>query len=153
MRTKKVNLKGLKAKVENHPHYKVPRRIFDISSQPSKEVPKQIAESLLKKIAPSLKIKPDLSQLKFDKVKNTMLGSHVLYQQYHQGKPISGAWVRIDIDKDGKVYNIQNDLIPKPVMERTRKSEEKRKTTVAEAKELSAEDAKQQAIGSNRICQ
>lgn len=146
MSTKKVNLKGLKAKVENHPHYKVPRRIFDISSQPSKEVPKQIAESLLKKIAPSLKIKPDLSQLKFDKVKNTMLGSHVLYQQYHQGKPISGAWVRIDIDKDGKVYNIQNDLVPKPVMERTRKSEEKRKTTAAEAQELSAEDAKQQAI-------
>ena len=64
----------------------------------------------------------------------------------HQGKPISGAWVRIDIDKDGKVYNIQNDLVPKPVMERTRKSEEKRKTTAAEAKELSAEDAKQQAI-------
>ena len=31
-------------------------------------------------------------------------------------------------------------------MERTRKSEEKRKTTAAEAKELSAEDAKQQAI-------
>ena len=58
-----------------------------------------------------------------------MLGSHVLYQQYHQGKPISGAWVRIDIDKDGKVYNIQNDLVPTPVMERTRKSEEKRKTT------------------------
>jgi len=68
------------------------------------------------------------------------------YQQYHQGKPISGAWVRIDIDKDGKVYNIQNDLVPKPVMERTMKSEEKRKTTAAEAKELSAEDAKQQAI-------
>lgn len=82
-----AKIKGLKAKVEKHPVYKVPRRIYDIESKTSKAAPAKIAETLLKKIAPALKIKPDLSQLKFDKVKESILGKHVLYQQYHDGKP------------------------------------------------------------------
>ena len=124
-------MKNLKAKVESHPQYKVPRRIYDIAAKPSKGNPVQIAESLLKKIAPDLKIKPDLSQLRFDKVKESILGKHVLYQQYHEGKPISGAWVRVDIDKEGKVYNILNDLIPEPAMAKTSKVEAKREETAA----------------------
>src|SRR6266480_3089013 len=115
-----VKLKGLKAKVEKHPQYNVPRRIYDIESKSSKEDPQRIAESMLKKVAPDLKIKPDLSQLKFDKVKKTLLGSHVLYQQQHGSKPISGAWVRVDIDKDGRVYNIQNDLVPETIIDKSK---------------------------------
>ena len=65
-----------------------------------------------------MRIAPDLSQLKFDKVKPSILGVHVLYQQYHAGKPISGAWIRVDIDKEGKVYNVQNDLLPEQVTDR-----------------------------------
>ena len=148
-----VRIKELKAKVENHPLYKVPRRIYDIDSQSSKEDPKNIAESMLKKVAPHLKIKPDLSQLKFDKVKKSILGSHVLYQQQHNGKPISGAWVRIDIDKMGRVYNIHNDLVPDNIIEKSKKIEERGRATVAAAKELSLEDAKARALASCRSCQ
>jgi hypothetical protein len=89
-----VKIKGLKAKVEKHRKYNVPGRIYDIESQSSKEDPKIVAESALKKVAPHLKIKPDLSEIKFDKVTKSILGSHVLYQQQHKGKPISGAWIR-----------------------------------------------------------
>ena len=122
-----AKIKGLKAKVEKHPQYNVPRRIYDIESHSSKEDPQLIAESMLKKVAPDLKISPDLSQLKFDKVKKSILGSHVLYQQQHKGKPISGAWVRVDIDKEGRVYNINNDLVPETIIEKSKKKEERTK--------------------------
>ena len=147
MKNKTTKLKGLKAKVESDPQYKVPRRIYDIDAKPSKEEPKEIAESLLKKIAPNLKINPNLSQLKFDKVKESILGSHVLYQQYYEDKPISGAWIRVDIDKDGRVYNLLNDLVPEPIIAKAKKTEAKRKTTAAAATgELSLEEAKNQAL-------
>src|SRR5712692_6815499 len=141
-----AKIKGLKAKLEAHPRYGVPGRIYDIETKPSKEEPALIAESLLKKIARDLKINPDLSQLKFDQVKESILGSHVLYQQYHDGIPISGAWIRVDIDKDGKVYNIQNDLVPEPVMAKTRKVETRRDLMTAPTKQLSAEEAKSRAL-------
>src|SRR5262249_26309964 len=60
---------GLKAKVENHPSYGVPRRIYDIESRASKAKPEKIARDLLRRIAPSLGIRRDLSQLKLDQVK------------------------------------------------------------------------------------
>ena len=138
-----MKIKGLKAKVEANDQYQTPRRIYDIESKPSKQKPQPIAEATLKKIARDLKIKPDLSQLKFDKVKDSILGSHVLYQQYHAGKPISGAWIRVDIDTHGRVFNILNDLVPEPAMVKTRKAEAKR---AEDAKQLTVAEAKQRAI-------
>ena len=103
-------MKSLKAKTDTHAQYKVPRRIYDIESRASKKKPREAAESVLKKIAGEIQIESDLSQLKYEKVRKSILGTHVLFQQYHNKKPISGAWVRVDIDKNGRVYGIQNDL-------------------------------------------
>src|SRR6266851_1803940 len=136
-----AKLKGLTAKVEKHHRYKTPHQIYDIKTQASRKSPRKIAEAILKKIAGDLKIKPDLSQLKFDKVRETILGSHVLYQQYHAGKPISGAWIRVDVDKDGRVFNIHNDLVSEPAMVKTRKVDAKLAATT-ETKQLSASEAK-----------
>jgi len=96
-------IKGLTAKVEMGGPYGTPLRIYDLETKPSRKPPEEIAEAVLRKIASALKIKRDLFQLKFDKVKQSILGSHVLYQQYHDGKPISGAWIRVDIDPEGRV--------------------------------------------------
>ncbi len=137
-----VKKKGLAAKVETHEQYKTPHRIYDIESNASDKTPQQIAEATLKKIAGDLKIRPDLSQLEFDKVKESILGSHVLYQQFHAGKPISGAWIRIDIDKDGRVYNIVSDLVPEPAMAKARKAEAKK----TGAHQLSESEAEARAI-------
>ena len=68
-----------------------------------------------------MKIDPKLADLRYEKVRETVLGRHVTYQQYHAGKPVSGAWIRVDIDKDGHVYNVTNDVIPMPVMNAARK--------------------------------
>jgi len=137
-----AKIKSLTAKVETHEQYKTPHRIYDIESNASNKTPQQIAAATLKKIAGDLKIRPDLSQLKFDKVKESILGSHVLYQQRHAGKPISGAWIRVDIDKDGRVYNILNDLVPEPAMAKTRKAEARKTGT----HQLSESEAKTRAI-------
>src|SRR5439155_9321718 len=134
-------ISGLKAKVETHIKYGTPRLIYDIETNASKKSPQRIAESILKRIAPSLKIKADLSQLKFDKVKETILGSHVLYQQHHEGKPISGAWIRVDIDRNGRVYNILSELVPEPVMKETRKTEAALEAVVS--RQLTAREARE----------
>ena len=69
-------MKSIKAEIENHPIYKVPRRIYNIRSAKSSEIePRKIAESMLKKIAKDLRIKPNLADLKFDKVRKNILGS------------------------------------------------------------------------------
>src|SRR5689334_10550755 len=142
-------MKNLKARVDKHPDRKVPRRIYDIQSKSSKENPEKISESTLKKIAPELKIKADLSQLKLDQVKDSILGKHVLYQQQFQGKPISGAWIRVDIDKEGKVYNIQNDLVPEPILTKAEKQHDNKTAStlgVAAAPQLTADEIKERAI-------
>jgi Zn-dependent metalloprotease len=140
-----ARLKGLKAKVETHEQYKTPHRIYDIETKASNESPEKIAEATLKRIAGGLKIRPDLSQLKFDKVKQSILGSHVLYQQYHAGKPISGAWIRVDIDNEGRVYNILSDLVPEPAMAKARKAEAAR-VSATQTRQLSESEAKARAI-------
>ena len=94
----------------------VPRRLFDLETKPSRAAPRRIAEAFVKQVAPRLGLSPDLSQVRFDRVKKTLLGSHVLFQQRHAGKPISGAWLRVDIDAAGHVFNVQNDLIPERLL-------------------------------------
>jgi Zn-dependent metalloprotease len=138
-------LKGITAKAEMHSQYKTPRRIYDIESEASGKSPRKIAEETLKRIAGDLKIRPDLSQLKFDKVKESLLGSHVLYQQYHAGQPISNAWIRVDIDKEGRVFNLQNDLVPEAAMVKTRNADAKRVASTR-AKQLSAAEAEARAL-------
>ena len=141
-------MKNLKAKVEKKQKLDVPHRIYDIEQKAIKAEPREIAEKTLKKIAGDLKINEDLSQLKFHEVKESMLGKHVLFQQQQDGKAISGAWVRVDIDDKGKVFHIQNDLVPATVIEEAKKLKAKKskaapaQVTEAEAKKIAIADAK-----------
>ena len=142
-------MKNLKAKTDNRRGLGVPGRIYDIESKKQKTTPKIIAENVLKKIAPELKINPDLSQLKFDEVKETLLGKHVLFQQQEEGKPISGAWVRVDIDNEGKVYNIQNDLVPHPVLQKAAKA--KAKKSKSAPTQIDVEEAKKIGLAAAKV--
>ena len=100
------------AKVERHDIYKTPRKIYDFKSSPRKGKPEAVAKRFLKTIAKTLKIDADLRDLKFDKVVKTPLGSHVYFQQYFQGKPISGAWLKVDLDHENRIYNVVNSCVP-----------------------------------------
>jgi|KBSMisStandDraft_5_1062788.scaffolds.fasta_scaffold02112_10 hypothetical protein len=115
--TRKLSgIKGVSGLAEISSARDVPRRLYDLETKPSRAAPRRIAESFLKQVASRLGLSPDLSQVRFDKVKKTLFGCHVLFQQRHAGKPISGAWLRIDIDPDGRVFNAQNDLIPERLL-------------------------------------
>ncbi len=135
-----ATLRGVKAKVDTHPQYDVPRHIYDIDSRTSRRSARTIAEGFLKKIAKDLKIKPNLSQLKFEKVKKTIFGSQVLWQQYYDGSPISGAWIKVDVSKDGKVFNVVNELVPVKAIAAVRKK------TARRAPLLSDDEAKARAL-------
>jgi hypothetical protein len=130
----------VKAKVEFHPKYRVPRRFYDIEGKASTGSPRKIAEDFLARVAGELQINPDLSELKFDQIKESMLGKHVLFQQQHSGRPITGAWVRVDIDPNGKVFNVQSDLVPNKVLAKAKVSAA---TTVSG---ISADQAKATAL-------
>jgi Zn-dependent metalloprotease len=138
-----TRFKNVKAKSKTHPVYKVPKKIYDIDINPSAKDPKTIADSFLKKVSSELKIPQDLSNVKFEKVKDSVLGKHVLYQQYHNNQPISGAWVRVDIDKNGVVYNVNNDLVPQDFISKTQNIETK---TLKGASKLSETEVKNLAI-------
>ena len=114
---KLTGIKGATGMAEMSAARDVPRRLFDLETKPSRAAPRRIAEMFLKKVAPRFGLSPDLSLIRFDTVKKTLLGCHVLFQQHHAGKPISGAWLRVDIDTAGRVFNVQNDLIPKRLLD------------------------------------
>lgn len=113
-----AGVKGVGGKLEMSRSRAIPRRVFDLSTPPSKGPPRRIARRFLRRVAPQLGIAPDLSDLKFERVKESLLGRHALFQQYLGRTPISGAWIRVDIDKDGRVYNVQNDLVPQKALAR-----------------------------------
>jgi Zn-dependent metalloprotease len=142
-------MKSLKAKVDTRAGLGVPGRIYDIESKPQKGKPRDIATAVLKKIAADLKINPDLSQLKFEEVRESILGKHVLFQQQQDGKAISGAWVRVDIDNEGKIFNIQNDLVPNTVIQKAEKEQSKK--TKAAIKQLTADEAKTIALAASGV--
>ena len=93
-----------------HPQYKAPNRICYIPSMPrpiaaagKKAVakvgakstrPRERSRGISKSIAEDIKIEPELSQLKFDKVTSSVLGNHVLFQAYLDWPACLGAWAR-----------------------------------------------------------
>lgn len=92
------------------PVERLPRRVRDIDSPASELRPRRIAQAYVRSIAPRLALGE--STLHFDRVKTSILGSHVLFQQYRDELPVSGAWLRIDVSPDGRVFNVLNDLMP-----------------------------------------
>src|SRR6478752_7713071 len=108
-------------KVVRHKSYGTPRRAFGVKDVSRKGTPKSVALAFLKSIARELKLTPKLSELKFDKIVESPLGTHVLFQQQHNRKPISGAWIKVDIDPDNRVYNFTNNTVPSDLLAQSAK--------------------------------
>ncbi|MCC7053201.1 MAG: M36 family metallopeptidase [Gemmatimonadaceae bacterium] len=110
-------VRGVKGLVEMSRSRAVARRVFDLTTPPSSGTPRAIATAFITRLAHVLGIHPQLAGLKYERTKTTILGSHVLFQQYVGLTQISGAWLRVDIAPDGRVFNVQNDTTPHQVMQ------------------------------------
>jgi Zn-dependent metalloprotease len=121
-------------KVVLHKTYGTARKALGIKDVARKGTPRQAAAAFLKSIAPQLKIPADLGNLKYDKTIKSPLGTHVLFQQYHDKKPITGAWVKVDLDPKNRAYHFTNNTMPLPMLERAPMRATKQAWSEAEAK-------------------
>lgn len=105
-------------KIVRHAMYGTPRKALGIQDIQRKGTPRAAAKAFLTSIAPSLKLHSDLRSLKFDKVIESPLGFHVLFQQYHNKKPITGAWVKVDLDGENRAYHFTNTTMPVKMLQK-----------------------------------
>jgi Zn-dependent metalloprotease len=106
----------LRTRVESRTQHGTPRRISGTEGLPKAKNPVATAKRAIAEMARKIGIKPDLSTLAFDEARTSLLGTHVTFQQVHEGRPVTGAWIRVDINPAGEVFHILNDLIPSRVL-------------------------------------
>jgi Zn-dependent metalloprotease len=121
-------------KILRHKIYGTPRKALAIQDVARKGTPREAATAFLKGIAPQLKIPADLGNLKYDKAVQSPLGTHVLFQQYHDKKPITGAWVKVDLDPQNRAYHFTNNTMPLKMLEKGAKKATKGAWSEADAK-------------------
>jgi len=105
-------MKNIIAKTELNPTRDTPRRIFDIQFKPDTKTAETTADQFLSAIKNDLKIDNNYSTLKAAPTKTSNMGSHLLYQQQFRKLPVTGAWLRIDQDQQGQIYQVLNELVP-----------------------------------------
>ncbi len=109
---------SVRAKVYGRTIHKTPAKIYDMQTAPKVGTPRRVATAFLGRIARDLKIRVSPKELRYDKTVKTVLGSHVLFQQYRKGKPVSGAWLKIDLDKDNRIYSVENATVPSALLDK-----------------------------------
>jgi hypothetical protein len=90
------------------------RRVASLRSLALPKDPKRAARRILAALAADLGTSADLEDLVFDEVRRSVLGTHVTFQQHHDGRPVTGAWVRVDLDPEGRVFHVVSDLVAVP---------------------------------------
>lgn len=102
----------IRTKVETRTQQGTPRRMSAMTGLRTSKDPVTTAKRAIAAIARRIGIAPDLSDLRFDQARPGLLGTHVTFQQIHDGLPVTGGWIRVDVSPEGKVFHILNDLIP-----------------------------------------
>ena len=96
----------------------VSRPSDDARTAPAAFDARDVADRFVQSTAKKLRI--PVADLHFDTAKPSILGTHVLYQQYRGDVPISGAWLRVDVSPVGRVFTALIDLIPGNVVAKAR---------------------------------
>ena len=131
--------KQFRVKVEARTEHGTPRRMSNVEGVEASRDPVKTAKRAVAALARRLRIAADLSDLKLEETRESILGTHVAFQQLHDGLPVTGGWIRVDMDKAGNVFSILNDLIPIRVLKQASQEQAKRqaaspgKYTVKEA--------------------
>ncbi len=140
----------LRAQVERHEIYGTPRKIYDIRGRrpAARGRPRDVARRFVRDIAAHLKIGVAPRDLRLDKVVESPLGTHVYFQQQHHGRPVSGAWLKVDLDHDKHVYHVVNSCVPAELLAASERSPRKTPITkrVAVEKALAALGVSQRRV-------
>src|SRR4029453_2133261 len=113
---------NVRAKVHRQTVHKTPAKIYDIQTAPKSGTPRSVATAFLSRIRRDLKISLSPRELRYDKTVKSILGAHVLFQQYRRGKPVSGAWLKVDLDKDNRIYSVENTTVPTALLDKMEQS-------------------------------
>src|SRR5262245_21516915 len=117
---------NFRAKVETRNEHGTPQRMSNVEGVEVSRDPVKTAKRAVAALASKIHIAADLSDLKLEGTRESILGTHVTFQQFHDGLPVTGGWIRVDMDKAGKVFGILNDLIPVPVLKQASQEQAKR---------------------------
>ena len=128
-----ARLRRAKGKVTRLSIHKTPAKLYDMETTPKAGTPRRVATAYLGRIARDLKIRVNPTDLRYDKTVPSVLGSHVLFQQYRHGQPVSGAWLKVDLDKDNRIYSVENSTVPSSLLDKLERPSGKVKITAEAA--------------------
>jgi Zn-dependent metalloprotease len=131
-------LAKLGARIAKHPTRGTPQMVTDFSSPPLKGNLETAARRFIASVAPDLDVDP--KDLVFDRVVSSPLGKHVFFQQRIGGDRVTGAFLKLDVDQRGRVYQLTNNCLPPDSAKASFA-----KQAVSTSKEISAQDAIERA--------
>lgn len=79
---------------------------------PSKEPARGAAELFLRENASLFALSPDLADLRLVAERASPGGSHLEYQQTYQGLPVDNARVKVNLDRQGRVVQVESGYLP-----------------------------------------
>jgi len=66
---------------------------------------------------------PDLSNLALESEQETLLGRHFRFRQLLGGRKVAGGEITVYLDKQGRIYQVVNDIYPVPAGKASRAAE------------------------------
>jgi hypothetical protein len=84
--------------------------VTNFSSPPLKGDLEAAARRFIGSVAPDLGVDP--KDLVFDRAVSSPLGKHVFFQQRIGRDRVTGAWLKLDVDQEGRVYQLTNNTLP-----------------------------------------
>ena len=94
-------------------HRHTPRLLVEPGVQPVVQGQlRQTVEAYLKSHADQFGFNSDLSNLKLDRVEESLMGRHYRYRQDIGGVPVEDAEIIVSIRLDGKIYRVFNNIYP-----------------------------------------
>ncbi len=90
----------------------VPKKVSGVLSKRLSGSPRVMARAFLHKNSGPLKLRETLGDLHYDKTTESLGAWTVLLQQHYRRIPIHGAWVAVHINRQRRVFMVQNDTIP-----------------------------------------
>jgi hypothetical protein len=127
-------------------YYGTPKELWNLSLPPQSGSPQQAAMAALRANAALLGLSPDLEGLSVRRLKHTVAGWHVIFEQKHHGIPIRRGYVTVHMDLRKAVYMIKNRAVPASLLPAAAETV----VTAAEARRIATRSVKGRVLQTER---